>query len=103
MLAASLAKVAGIAHCPDALLRRRNTGSQEGRTRDDRFANLVDAFAVHPRRLARIKGRPVLLVDDVMTSGATLAAAAEACLAAGAREMFPSCHWPALRKRPKSL
>ena len=87
LLAASLAKAAGIAHCPDVLLRRRNTGSQEGRSRDDRFDNVTGAFVVHPRRLARIKGRPVLLVDDVMTSGATLAAAAEACLAAGAAEV----------------
>ena len=87
LLAASLAKAAGIIHCPDALLRRRNTGSQEGRTRDDRFTNVTGAFAVHPRRLAQIVGRPVLLVDDVMTSGATLAAATEACLAAGAADV----------------
>lgn len=87
LLAASLAKAAGIAHCPDALIRARNTGSQEGRDREDRFRNVGGAFQVHPRRCARIEGRPVLLVDDVMTSGATLAAATEACLAAGAAEV----------------
>ena len=84
LLSAALARAAGVAHCPDLLTRRRNTGSQEGRTRDDRFANLRGAFAVAPRRAGRIAGRPVLIVDDVMTSGATFAAAAEACLAAGA-------------------
>lgn len=84
LLSAALAREAGLEHCPDLLLRRRNTGSQEGRSRDDRFANLRGAFLVHPRRRERIAGRPVLIVDDVMTSGATFAAAATACLAAGA-------------------
>ncbi len=87
LLSAALARAAGLEHCPDALLRQRNTGSQEGRSRDDRFANLRGAFSVHPRRAARISGRPVLLVDDVMTSGATFAATAEACLAAGAAQV----------------
>lgn len=87
LLSAALARAAGLAHCPDALLRRRSTGSQEGRTRDDRFANMVGAFTVPPRRRARIEGKRVLLVDDVMTSGATFAAAAEACLGAGAAEV----------------
>jgi predicted amidophosphoribosyltransferase len=45
------------------------------------------ALTLHPRRAARVQGRHVLLVDDVMTSGATLAAAAEACLAAGASDI----------------
>ncbi|MFZ1470952.1 MAG: ComF family protein [Paracoccaceae bacterium] len=88
LLAAAVAKAAGIAHCPDALIRARNTGSQEGRGRDDRFANVGGAFQLHPRRRAWITGRPVLLVDDVMTSGATLAAATEACLEGGAAEVF---------------
>ena len=87
LLSASLARLARIEHCPDALIRKRNTGSQEGRNRDDRFQNVTQAFSIHPRRRDRILDRPVLLVDDVMTSGATLAAAAEACLAAGAREV----------------
>jgi predicted amidophosphoribosyltransferase len=84
LLSAGVARLLGLDHCPDLLLRRRNTRSQEGRDRDGRFANLRDALQVHPRRAARLAGRPVLLVDDVMTSGATLAAGAEACLAAGA-------------------
>lgn len=84
LLSAALAREAALAHCPDALIRARNTGSQEGRDRDGRFANMQNAFRVHPRRSAALAGRPVLLVDDVMTSGATFAAAAETCLAAGA-------------------
>lgn len=84
LLSKGLARLAGLQHCPDLLQRRRATPSQEGRSRDDRFANLSGALTLHPRHRVKVKGRPVLLVDDVMTSGATLAAAAEACLAAGA-------------------
>jgi len=84
LLSAALARAAGLEHCPDLLLRRRRTGGQDGRSRAARFAALAGAIAAHPRRRDRIAGREVLLVDDVMTSGATLAAAAEAALAAGA-------------------
>ena len=84
MLSTALARLAHLDHCPDLLIRRRHTPSQEGRSRDARFANLTNALAIHPRRADRVVGRQVLLVDDVMTSGATFAAAAEACVAAGA-------------------
>lgn len=84
LLSGALAKMAGLDHCPDLLIRQRYTGSQEGRDRDSRFANLATALTVHPRRANRVEGRHILLVDDVMTSGATFAAAAEACIAAGA-------------------
>lgn len=87
LLAAALGRLAGIEHCPDLLVRYKRTPSQEGRDRHARFENLQDAIRVHPRRGAAIKGRQILLVDDVMTSGATLAAATEACLAAGAAEV----------------
>lgn len=84
LLSAAVARSAGLAHAPDLLLRRRNTRSQEGRDREGRFANMAQALRLNPRQAARIAGNPVLLVDDVMTSGATLAAAAETCRAGGA-------------------
>jgi predicted amidophosphoribosyltransferase len=84
VLSARIARMGGLAHCPDLLQRHRNTGSQEGRNREGRFANMSGALTLHPRRAERVMGRHILLVDDVMTSGATLAAGAEACLAAGA-------------------
>ncbi len=84
LVAARLAKLAGLQHCPDLLQRIRSTGTQEGRNREARFGNLSGAIRVHRGRAPKVAGVHVLLVDDVMTSGATLAACAEACLAAGA-------------------
>lgn len=87
LLAQGVARQAGLEHCPDLLLRVRPTRSQDGRDRAARFANLQGTIRAHPARAARLPGRRVLLVDDVMTSGATLAACADACLAAGAAEV----------------
>ena len=86
-LARRIARSLSLDCCPDALRRVRGTGTQDGRSRDGRFANLDGALQVAPSRFGRVKGRTVLLVDDVMTSGATFAAATEACLAAGATQV----------------
>lgn len=84
LLSQAVARRAGLDHIPDLLVRTRATPSQEGMGRDARFANLGGALAVNARRVAGLQGRHVLLVDDVMTSGATLAAGADACIGAGA-------------------
>lgn len=57
---------------PDLLLRVRATPSQGHANRDDRIKNVRGAMAVHPRRLRNVAGKKILLVDDVMTTGATL-------------------------------
>jgi predicted amidophosphoribosyltransferase len=87
LLAGALARAAGLRHIPDLLTRVEATPSQEGRDRAARFANLEGAIRATPRRVAALSGARVLLVDDVLTSGATLAAASEACLAAGASDV----------------
>lgn len=88
LLAARLARRCGLDHCPDALVRTRHTASQGHKSGDERFRNVADALAPHRRRGARLRGRPVLVVDDVMTSGATFTAATRACLEAGASDVF---------------
>jgi predicted amidophosphoribosyltransferase len=68
----------------DLLTKTRPTVPQEGMDRRTRAANQAGAYAVTPRRLDAVRGKAVLLVDDVLTSGATLSACAEAARAAGA-------------------
>ncbi len=87
LLAQYLARHTGHEQCPDLLLRRKRTVSLEGMDREQRFVTLADAIAAHPRRAARMKGRHILIVDDVLTSGATLSAATDACLAEGAAQV----------------
>lgn len=72
-------------HNADAhlLLRTRDTPSQRSLPRADRLANLVGAFAVEPLRAAQLRGKKVVLVDDVMTSGASLHTAARVLRQAG--------------------
>ena len=84
VLAAALARDLGVPHLPDLLARRRATPSQGGLDRAARRANVAGAFAVRERRQAAIKGRRVLLVDDVMTTGATVNACAKTLLRQGA-------------------
>ena len=84
LLAQALARHTGHTLCLDALRRAHRTPSLGGRSRDERFATLAGAIVHTPKRAKALEGRPVLIVDDVMTSGATLAAATEAAHAAGA-------------------
>ncbi len=86
-LARNLAKLTGKPVIPDLLVRQRMTPSQDGLNRNERFANQAAAFKVHPRHLAKARGKYVLLIDDVMTTGATLSACAETCLAAGVQQV----------------
>ena len=69
------------------MLRIRHTPSQRGLPRSERLANLRGAFAVEPLRAQALRGRSVLLVDDVMTTGASLFTAAQVLQQAGAAEV----------------
>lgn len=83
LLARAMARITGHRSCADLLQRHRATPSLDGLGREERRMTLQGAIRLNPARQELIRDRPVLLVDDVMTSGATLAAATEACQAAG--------------------
>jgi ComF family protein len=68
------------------LTRTRETTSQTGLTRPQRQANLRGAFAVS--RPEKLRDRSILLVDDVMTTGATAGECTRILLRAGAKEVF---------------
>jgi ComF family protein len=69
------------------LLRTRDTPSQRTLPKAERLANLAGAFAVEPLRAAQLRNKNVLLIDDVMTSGASLHTAARVLLQAGAAKV----------------
>jgi ComF family protein len=88
LLARSLARASGAAIAPTGLNRLRDTPSQTGLDRGARRRNVRGAFAAAPRLRAP---SDVWLVDDVVTTGATLREAARALRAAGARRIVAVC------------
>ncbi len=84
LLARSLAYNLGIDFQPRAASRVRETASQVGLSLEERQENVAGAFRADP---GRVSGKSVLLVDDVLTTGATLDAAGEAIRRAGARKI----------------
>ena len=85
ILAARLAKLAARPCDPLALIRKRPTPSQsEMPSAKARRRNVLGAFAVPKGKIAAVKGRNMLLIDDVFTTGATLDACARALKRAGA-------------------
>ncbi len=84
LLAKEVAKIYRLEYLPDALVRHNQTKIQDGMGRDARFANMENAIQPHPKCGVSLSGKEVLIIDDVMTSGATFAATTDACFAAGA-------------------
>lgn len=83
-LAASLSRLSGVPHDPFVLERPRPTRRQVGLSAHQRAENVRGAFRVPDAMRGRIAAAPVLLVDDVYTSGATAKAATRALLRGGA-------------------
>jgi ComF family protein len=82
LLAQGVARHAGLPYAPLALRRVKRT--RLGLTREARAANVQGAFKVPADALPQLAGARVLLIDDVLTSGATLNAASRVLLRAGA-------------------
>jgi len=84
LLAQALGSMTGRRVLVDALARVTATQNLDGKTAAERRDEVATAFAVRSRRAGQLEGRRVLLIDDVMTSGATAGACSESLLAAGA-------------------
>ncbi|MBY0558278.1 ComF family protein [Hyphomicrobium sp.] len=87
ILAAEAGRRTGKPVNPFALVRIRSTPHQIGLTRAQRSRNVAGVFRVPARELPNISGKAIVLVDDVITSGATASAAARALKQAGARKV----------------
>jgi ComF family protein len=84
-LAVPVARAWGIPTWCDVLLRTRATPSQTRLTPGERLANVHGAFRADDAASGRLRGSHLVLIDDVLTTGATLNACAHALFAAGAR------------------
>lgn len=83
-LAQVVAKACGGSYEPDILKRRKRTRRQVGLSARERQKNVRTAFSIDETRLDRLEGRHVVLIDDVITTGSTIAACTKTLLSAGA-------------------
>lgn len=87
LLGRGVAKAHGLRLVPDLLIRYRATPPQEGRSKEARLENIKNSIRINPRYGNILRNMTVLLVDDVMTSGATFTVCATALREAGASEV----------------
>lgn len=83
-IARPLAAMTGTPYLADALVRRRATATQGGKSGSGRKRNVAGAFAVPDARRRDVAGLRILLIDDVLTTGATAEGCARALKTAGA-------------------
>lgn len=84
MIAIPLAMALGYQYAPNVLMRQKETRTQVGLSWEERRKNMREAF----RAGAGVKGKIVLVMDDVSTTGSTLSAGAQALYAAGAKDVY---------------
>jgi ComF family protein len=91
VLAHYLAKDTGLPVMMDAMMRVRATPPQGHLSAKDRYKNVQRAFAVNSARASAIKGKTIILMDDVYTTGATVRECTKALLKAGAAKVHVLC------------
>ena len=87
-IARALRKFTGYDLKLHVMQRRRDTASQTGMTAHQRRENVRGAFVIKPQHKRDVAGRNVILMDDVMTTGATAAECARVLVRAGAKQVF---------------
>ncbi|MFA5592405.1 MAG: ComF family protein [Micavibrio sp.] len=91
VMAKAVARDAGLKYLPGSLARIRATPPQGYLKAAERRANVQSAFCVPPRRAETIKGKRVILIDDVYTTGSTVSECTKTLLDAGAAEVSVLC------------
>ena len=84
MIAKPLALALDIEFAPKALMRRKETRSQVGLTRQERHENVHEAFQAS----SGVRGKNILVLDDVSTTGSTLSSSAEVLFSSGAKDVY---------------
>ena len=87
VLAQALGRASGVPVLPDALIRTRATPAQGHMSFTERHMNVRNAFAVNPAHVAGLAGKRIVLIDDVLTTGATVGECAKALRKAGTAEV----------------
>jgi ComF family protein len=100
LIAKELARLGMMEYCPDMLLRMRRTPSMRGLSSRQRRKAVIKALVVNPARQDRIGGKRIILVDDVLTTGATSDACIKSLKKAGAQWVQLFCWARALRGEP---
>jgi ComF family protein len=98
LIAQELARLGGLEYCPDLLLRTRRTPSMRGLSSKQRRKSVAKALVANPARMERINGARIILVDDVLTTGATSEGCTKALKKAGADWVQLFCWARALRE-----
>lgn len=85
LVAQPLAYHVGLMYAPKALWKSRETRSQVGLSVSQRRENIQGAYEADPNK---VKGKSILLMDDVATTGATIVSCSDALMSAGARDVY---------------
>jgi ComF family protein len=88
LLAKAIARISNVKYNPYILKRIRNTTPQSGLSQKQRQGNVKNAFAINPKQLAAIKGKNIILIDDVMTTGATIEECCKILRKAGVSKIY---------------
>lgn len=97
LIASQLSQLHGTDYCFDALRRTRATPPLKNMTQKQRATAVKNVFAVNPKSAGQLRGRKILLVDDVYTSGATSHACVKTLKKAGAQRVEIMCWARVLR------
>lgn len=91
VIAHALSQHTGLRVCSQGLIRHRSTPPQGHLSAKDRYKNVRSAFCVNPKFINNLKGKTVVLVDDVYTTGATVRECTKVLLKAGVAKVYVLC------------